>query len=70
MSKNLVGDDGDLISNENRNTKKMRSKDVNTDTSCEMVVHLIPTPVPSWKGKMLGETLPASTDEVELNSQE
>ncbi|PPE00891.1 hypothetical protein GOBAR_DD02090 [Gossypium barbadense] len=70
MSKNLVGDDGDLISNEDRNTKKVRFKDVDTDTSCEMVVDLIPTPVPSWKDKMLGKTLPASTDEVELNFQE
>ncbi|MBA0854868.1 hypothetical protein Goshw_006192 [Gossypium schwendimanii] len=70
MSKNLVGDDGDLISNEDRNTKKVRFKDVDTDTSCEMVVDLIPTPVPSSKDKMLGKTLPASTDEVELNFQE
>ncbi|MBA0612991.1 hypothetical protein Godav_013519 [Gossypium davidsonii] len=70
MSKNLVGDDGDLISNEDRNTKKVRFKDVDTDTSCEMLVDLIPTPVPSWKDKMLGKTLPASTDEVELNFQE
>ncbi|MBA0681962.1 hypothetical protein Goari_023728 [Gossypium aridum] len=35
-----------------------------------MVVDLIPTPVPSSKDKMLGKTLPASTDEVELNFQE
>lgn len=55
MPENLVVDGGDLILNEDRNSKKVRFKDADTDTSCKMVVDSIPTPVPSWKEKLLGK---------------
>ncbi|MBA0735300.1 hypothetical protein Gogos_019161 [Gossypium gossypioides] len=54
MSENLADGGDNSTSNEDRNTKKVRFKDVDTDMSSEMAVDFFPASAMSWRDKVLG----------------
>ncbi|MBA0608768.1 hypothetical protein Godav_020954 [Gossypium davidsonii] len=54
MLENLVDSGDNNTSNKDRNTKKVRFKDVDTDMSSEMAVDFFPVSAMSWRDKVLG----------------
>ncbi|KAK5846160.1 hypothetical protein PVK06_002432 [Gossypium arboreum] len=54
MSENLMDGGNNSTSSEDRNTKKVRFKDVDTDMSSEMAMDLFPASTMSWRDKVLG----------------
>ncbi|PPS03824.1 hypothetical protein GOBAR_AA16838 [Gossypium barbadense] len=54
MSENLMDGGNNSTSSEDRNTKKVRFKDVDMDMSSEMAMDLFPASTMSWRDKVLG----------------
>ncbi|MBA0667730.1 hypothetical protein Goklo_000783 [Gossypium klotzschianum] len=66
MLENLFEDGGGITSNEDRNIKIVRFKDLVSDTNSNMAVDSPQAPVASWKYKLLGRGSSVSVCEEEL----
>ncbi|MBA0573416.1 hypothetical protein Golob_000692 [Gossypium lobatum] len=66
MLENLFEDGGGITSNEDRNIKIVRFKDLVSDTDSNMAVDSTQAPVASWKYKLLGRGSSVSVCEEEL----